>query len=269
VKELNGGAATLTWEGEFYEIRARVILGADGRFSSVRKLGQFELEYDHHDLDVVWFNLPRPEGYRHVFSFFLTTRRNYLILPKFPNLLQCGMVLRPGEFNSVLRRQPIAVMRKELESAHPAFVEFARGLEDFSAFFPLKGDTACVANWARDGIVLVGDAAHTCSPVGGIGVAVAVESAAVAASVILDAFKLNDFSRRQLDKVQALRRKDVQRVHAIQRRAGKLFVQSPAILRKAIPLGFRIADRMNLIPLVARQLITQRHPLPIDHIGGE
>jgi 2-polyprenyl-6-methoxyphenol hydroxylase-like FAD-dependent oxidoreductase len=263
VKELKDGTARVTWEGEFHEIEAKVIVGADGRFSAVRKLGRFELEYDHNDLDVVWFNMPRPEDYQHIFSFLLTARRNYLLLPKYPNLLQCGLVLRPGEFNAVIRRQPVFVMQKELAGAHPAFAEFAQGLQDFSPFFPLKGSTACVARWANDGIVLVGDAAHTCSPVGGIGVAVAVETAAVAASVIIEAFDRYDFSRGQLDKVQELRRKDVYKVHGIQQRIGWLFMRSPAFMRRLIPLIVPIASRTRMMPFFARQLVTQRRPLPL------
>jgi len=267
VKELGEGSATVTWKGEFHRLQARVIVGADGRFSSVRKLAGLDVAYDHHDLDVVWFNLPRPVGYEHVFSFFLTLRRAFLILPKYPNLLQCGMVLRPGEFNSVIRQRPLAEFQAQLAAAHPAIAEFALGLRDFSPFFPLKGNLSCAGNWAKDGLLLIGDAAHTCSPVGGIGVAIAMETAAVAADVILEAFESGDFSRRQLGKVQAARARDIARVHAFQRRVGRL-VRMPPLLRRLIPLGFRLATGLGVAPLIARQLITRQGPLPIGRVSG-
>ena len=90
-------------DGHAVEIAAKVIIGADGRFSTVRKLGGFELAYDRHDLDVVWFVLDRPAGYKHFFSFFLGMGHSFLILPKHPQQLQCGMVFPPGGFKDVKR----------------------------------------------------------------------------------------------------------------------------------------------------------------------
>ena len=259
LKGLRPGAAVVERNGADEEIRASVIVGADGRYSTVRKLRGIGLEYDHIDLDVIWFLLPRPQGYRHVFSFFLTQHHNYLILPKHPNLLQCGLVLQPGEFAAL--RQDLERLREELRRAHPVFAEFAAGLRDLSAFRPLKGNTALASHWAEDGLVLIGDAAHTCSPAGGIGVAVAVETACVAADVIRRCFEQRDFSRQRLGEIQARREKDVRAVHAIQRNA-RFMVRSGGILRRVAPRAIWLLSRTGLLPVLARRLLTQRQPLP-------
>lgn len=262
VKAVEPGAARVERDGDDWHVDARVIVGADGRFSAVRRLGGFGMAYEHHDLDVIWFNLPQPERHQHHFAFFLTLNHNYLLLPKYPDLLQCGLVAHPREYATEIRPRPIAALRAELTRAHPAFAEFAAGLTDFSPFMPLKGNVACVRDWARDGLVLVGDAAHTCSPIGGIGVAVAVETAVVASSVIVDCFARGDFSHDRLARVQQLRAPEVRRVHAIQHRGGRVFVRSPAYARRLLPLLFGVATRTGLAPLVARQLIARRRPLP-------
>ena len=61
----------------------------------------------------------------------------------------------------------LPAMRRELERAHPLFGDFAAELSDFAEFTYLKGNRACVHEWASDGVLLIGDAAHTCSPAGG------------------------------------------------------------------------------------------------------
>lgn len=112
-----------------------------------------------------------------------------------------------------------------------------------------------------------GMVAHTCSPIGGIGVAVAVEtavvaSAVVASAVIADCCAQGDFSHDRLARVQRLRAQEVRRVHAIQHRRGRLFVRSPAFARRLLPLLFGVATRTGLAPLLACRFITRRRPLP-------
>ena len=64
------------------------------------------------------------------------------------------------------------------------FTGFADSLKDFTPFFPLEGIIRFIDDWARDGLLLIGDAAHTMSPAGAIGVNVALATAAVAAQEI-------------------------------------------------------------------------------------
>jgi 2-polyprenyl-6-methoxyphenol hydroxylase-like FAD-dependent oxidoreductase len=261
LRELEGTRAEVARGGEVETIQAKVIIGADGRFSAMRKLGGFAMRYDHHDMDVVWFLLPRPAGHEHAFCFFLTARHNFLILPKHPAQLQCGIVMKPGEY-SELHHQPIETFRQELAAAHPVFAEFAAGLDSYARFRALVGNTALAHEWAQDGRVLIGDAAHTCSPAGGIGVAIAVETACVAAWVLLDAFRKGDFSRGQLARIQALREAEVRDVHELQQRVARVFLGASPLLRRLAPLGIRLGSRLGLSWILARRLLAQRKPMP-------
>jgi len=259
---LQGDRVELTKNSQKEIIRAKIVVGADGRFSTMKRLGKFVSRYDQHDLDVVWFILPRSENYKHFFSLFLTRHHNYLVLPKYPKSLQGGLILKPGEFLKI-RKKPISLLRDELKRAHPIFSDFAEKLSEFSSFHLLKGSTSYIDEWAQDGRILIGDAAHTCSPVGGIGVAIAVETAAVAADVIMEAFEKNDFSANQLKKIQSIRHKDVDLVHRTQHRAGQFFVNSPGFVRPMIPWVINFASSLNILPIFARRLLTRRAPLAI------
>lgn len=273
LRKLSGNSATVEHDGEAVTIDAKIVIGADGRYSAVRKLGAFQFRFEYHDLEVMWFLLPRPENYAHIFSFFLSKRHNFLILPKHPNLLQCGIVLMPDELKRI-RRSPIGELKDELAQAHPLFEDFAASLKDFTPFYPLIGSAAYVSEWARDGLVLIGHAAHTCSPAGGIGVAVAVETACVAAAVALECFEADDYSRQQLSRIQSLREKDVLRVLANQHRGGRALGAISGPLRKVIYLAIRLLSASGILLVLARQGLTQRAPLPLveklvssDHAG--
>lgn len=261
VSRLEDDSVWVDRDGAPVQIKARVIIAADGRFSTVRKRVGFTLLYDRYDLDVIWFVLDRPAEYEHNFSFFLTSRHSYLILPKHPSLLQCGVVLKPGEFREI-RRRPIDEFKMELERAHPVFSAFAAQLDSFAAFRRLKGSVTMVRDWARDRLVMIGDAAHTCSPVGGIGVAVAVETAAVAAWVIEHCFASGDFSHARLRRIQQIRHADVRRVHDIQTNGGRTFVRAPSAMKKLVPALIGLASRTGIIRPMARRLLVQQRPLP-------
>src|SRR6185436_2204747 len=64
------------------EVRSKVVVGTDGRFSSLRRIGKFETVYDHHDFDVLWFTLPESPNDPSAFRAYLTPSRAYLALPK-------------------------------------------------------------------------------------------------------------------------------------------------------------------------------------------
>jgi 2-polyprenyl-6-methoxyphenol hydroxylase-like FAD-dependent oxidoreductase len=165
---------------ETFEIRADVVVGADGRSSAMRRLGRFDFEYRHHDFDVVWFVIEQPADWPNTIYFSLGSDVQGLMLPKYPHQIQAGLFLPTGAWADWLDAG-IATVAERVRRLDPVFTPFADGLRDFKPFFPLEGQIILVKDWARDGLVLIGDSAHTMSPAGAIGVNVALASAAVAA----------------------------------------------------------------------------------------
>lgn len=262
VHELGNRTLAVEHDGRRVEIAAKVIVGADGRFSTIRKLGGFELAYDRHDLDVVWFVLDRPPDYKHVFSFFLGLGHSFLVLPKHPQHLQCGMVFPPGGFKEI-KRAGLDVFKQRLRRGHPAFSSFVDGVKDFSPFYPLAGSRSLVRTWAKNGVVLIGDAAHTCSPAGGIGVSIAVETACVAARVISDGLARGRLDDDALHAIQAQRQRQVREVHLIQGQA-RVMLRRPFLpLRLLVPLFAPLLTVLRILPLFARRILAQREPMPV------
>jgi 2-polyprenyl-6-methoxyphenol hydroxylase-like FAD-dependent oxidoreductase len=251
---------------EEVDVRARLVVGADGRFSTMAKLGEFEIEYEHYPFDVLWFHIERPADAVNQVSFYISRDAGYISLPKYPDLFQIGMMMTPGAFKN-FRAQGIDSIRKELRRAHPWFAAFADKLEDFSEFHVLQAKCAYRKQWARDGLLLIGDAAHTCSPIGAIGVAVAIETALVAADVILAHPSDRPFDRAVLDQVQARRNADVRKIHRMQMTAGDNFVSQSPLARIGRPLAVRIGSATGLLPKIGARLVTRRDPLPLTVLG--
>ena len=246
-----------------FEIRADVVIGADGRFSVMRKLGGFETEYEHHDLDVIWFVVEQPANWPNTMYISLGQYPQGLILPKYPHHLQAGIVLRTGVWKR-WRDDGIAAVAERVRRFDPVFSEFANGLRDFTPFFPLEGRILLVKDWARDGLLLIGDAAHTMSPAGAIGVNVALATATVAAQEIYPLIGRGPIAHEDLATVQQLREGDVRTLHRFQLGAQTgLLAQSGEhpVLSWLIPKVLPLLLHSPLLPRVQRRLFFGA-PLP-------
>ena len=235
------------------EVRAKVTLGADGRSSAVSRLGAFAHEYDQHDFDILWFSVKRPENEEGTLHAFFGPGRNYLTLPKYPDLLQCGLVMKPGEYQKILH-EGVDRLRGELLKAHPVLHPFAENLKDFEPFVLLQCRVHLVKEWAKDGCLLIGDSAHTCSPAGAVGVSVACETAIVAAEVVSKALKSGNFSKEVLGEVQIRREKDIRDIHVIQRRFGRGIAASNPVLADLAAIFIFFAAKTRIFPKLFRRM---------------
>jgi 2-polyprenyl-6-methoxyphenol hydroxylase-like FAD-dependent oxidoreductase len=139
----------------------------------------------------------------------------------------------------------VAAVAERIRRFDPIFKGFADGLTDFTPFFPLPGTLSLVRGWARDGIVLIGDAAHTMSPAGAIGVNVALATAAVAAHVIFPQLGQSPIPRSALAEIQRLRDDDVRTLHRVQRGVA-------TVLAPGGGTSFTRRLRAVLLPLIVR-----------------
>ena len=126
-----------------FEIRADVVVGADGRSSSMRRLGHFEIEYAHHDFDVIWFVIEQPPDWPNTIYFSLGSDVQGLMLPKDPHHIQAGLFLPKGAWRD-WRAAGNAAVAERVRRLDPVFTDFAENLHDFRPFFPLEGQITLV-----------------------------------------------------------------------------------------------------------------------------
>ena len=250
---------------EPFEIRTDVVVGADGRHSIVRRLGNFVTDYEHHDFDVIWFVVdPPPDWSRTI--YFSIGATPLLLLPKYPDQIQVGLLLHPDEWRS-WRKDGVEAVADRVRRLSPLFTEFTGGLRDFTPFVPLPGVILLVRDWARDGLLLIGDAAHTMSPAGAIGVNVALATAAIAAQEIYPRLGRGTIPRSVLARVQELREDDVKTMHRLQRAAGRTLLGSGSgnpVFQWLMPRVLPLAVRSGLFPLVQRRLFFGVPLPPLD-----
>jgi 2-polyprenyl-6-methoxyphenol hydroxylase-like FAD-dependent oxidoreductase len=244
------GVTGLRHGKEPFEVRADVVVGADGRYSNMARLGGFNAEYEHHDFDVIWFTIEQPPGWSSTFYVSLGDVRG-LMLPKYPHDIQAGILLPTGEWKR-WRDRGVAFVADRVRRFDPIFKGFADSLQDFRPFFPLEGLIRFVDDWSRDGLLLIGDAAHTMSPAGAIGVNVAIATAAVAAQVIYPHLGHGTMSHEQLAEVQQLRESDVRMLHRLQLGAQGVLLSRTSRNPLVRWLGPRILPLLLGSPLMPR-----------------
>src|SRR5262249_7566067 len=248
---------------EPFEVRADVVVGAHGRYSTIAKLGGFRAEYEHHDFDVIWFTVEQPPGWSNTFYVSLGPVVRGLMLPKYPHHVQAGILLPTGEWRR-WRAEGVAAVAPRGRRFDPIFNGVATSLRDSTPFFPLEGIIRLVDDWARDGLLLIGDAAHTMSPAGAIGVNVAIATAAVAAQELYPRLGRGPIAHDELRNVQRLREGDVRTLHRLQLGVQRVLLgpgpRARWVLQKVLPL-FRGSP---LLPLIQRRIFFGAPLPPLD-----
>jgi 2-polyprenyl-6-methoxyphenol hydroxylase-like FAD-dependent oxidoreductase len=260
------GVSGLRHGSDAFEVRADVVVGADGRHSALARLGGFTAAYEHHDFDVIWFTIEQPPGWSSTFYISLSSQVRGLMLPKYPHHIQAGILLPTGEWRH-WRERGVPFVAERLRRLDPVFAGFADGLRDFTPFFPLEGVIRLVKDWARDGLLLIGDAAHTMSPAGAIGVNVAIATAAVAAQVLYPRLGHGPIAREHLQEVQRLREDDVRMLHRLQLGAQRVLLSQNSrnpLVRWGVPRLLPLLLRSPLLPRVQRRLFFGAPLPPLD-----
>ena len=166
--------------GEEHEVRAVLTVGADGRGSRVRRLAGFEPKKTSPPMDVLWFKLPRDEGDQEGVVGRFGKGRIAIMLDR-DDYWQAGYVIPKGTFPE-LRRAGIEELQRRFAELIPEFAGRVGSLTDWKQVSLLSVESSRCERWYRPGLLLIGDAAHVMSPVGGVGINYAIQDAVAAAN---------------------------------------------------------------------------------------
>src|SRR5215213_3774820 len=230
--------------GASHEVRAGVTVGADGRGSRVRHLGRFEMTKTSPPMDVLWFRVPRREGDPSGGVAYFGAGREVVMLDR-GTQWQVASLIAKGSLARV-REAGLGEFRRGLASAVPQFADRFESLESWKQIAVLSVESSRVKRWHKPGLLLIGDAAHVMSPVGGVGINYAIQDAVVAANVLARPLlegtpKDEDLGRVQRQRewptrlIQALQTQIQKRLIALALKPGKTF-RLPAALRLLLRL---------------------------------
>jgi 2-polyprenyl-6-methoxyphenol hydroxylase-like FAD-dependent oxidoreductase len=197
------GVSARTREGE-RELRGQIVIGADGRASIVRRRGGFRVDDRGAPMDIVWFKLPWPEAWREPeVRAYIGGGHLLAALPAPDGLLQLAWVIMKGSYGSLRGRGITGWAQAMIEHVDAELGDhIAKHVADISRPFLLDSVTDRVRGWTRPGALLIGDAAHTMSPVGGQGLNLALRDAVVVANHLVPAFR-SGASDEQIDAAAA------------------------------------------------------------------
>jgi 2-polyprenyl-6-methoxyphenol hydroxylase-like FAD-dependent oxidoreductase len=226
-------------QGEL-EIRADLIIGADGRHSIIQARAGLERQEFGVAIDVLWMGISKKEDDpQQSLGFF--QQGKLLVLLDRGDYWQCGFVIPKGGFEDIKARG-----LPQLQNDIVSFAGFLRDrvaeLDDWSKIKLLTVQINRLRDWYRDGLLCIGDSAHAMSPAGGVGINLAIQDAVATANLLAGKLRAGPVPVDDLRKVQARREWPTRLIQAMQ-----------VFIHRRVVTG-RTSDRKESLPFVFRLL---------------
>ncbi len=246
---------TATVDGKPQEIRADLVVGADGRRSIVRDTAGFKVTEIGAPMDILWFQLShRPTDEQAVMGridsgsmFVMLDRGDYW---------QCAYVIPKGSAASV-RAGGIEKVRALILKLMPFVGERVNELKSVDDLKLLTVGVDRLEKWWQPGLLFIGDAAHTMSPIGGVGINLAIQDAVAASNILAGPLRENRLADSDLEAVQKRRLFPARATQAMQ-----VFIQNrmiaPALLNKgpvSPPWPMLLLDRFPILRRLPARLM--------------
>nr|WP_201280169.1 FAD-dependent oxidoreductase [Bradyrhizobium betae] len=233
------GVRAKTPEGPI-EIEADLTIACDGRHSTVRERAGLSVEEIGAPMDVLWFRVGRKADETENLFARVEPGKMMITFDR-GDYWQCAYVIAKGQYDAVKARGLQALLDDIVRMA-PVL---GSGIADVKSFDDVKLLTVAInrlARWTRPGLLLIGDAAHAMSPVGGVGVNLAVQDAVATANLLAGKLQHGCPSENELDAVRRRREFPVKMTQAMQ------VVVQDHIISGALQGG----ERPLKVPLVVR-----------------
>ncbi|MGB8966164.1 MAG: FAD-dependent oxidoreductase [Candidatus Cybelea sp.] len=176
------GARAMTANTEI-EIAAKFVVGADGRHSTIRDLIGFAVKDLGAPMDILWMRISKHSGDAASELGWVRTGHMVILLDR-GDYWQCAYLIAKGSF-AQLQAEGIGTLQRELAETVPMLSDRVGELDDWSKIAMLDVRVDRLERWHREGLLCIGDAAHAMSPIGGVGINLAIQDAVAAANVLV------------------------------------------------------------------------------------
>ncbi|ONI83292.1 hypothetical protein ALI22I_32630 [Saccharothrix sp. ALI-22-I] len=240
------------------ELAADLVIAADGRHSLVREQAGLPVRKFGAPMDVWWFRVPRESG-----ELSGATGRfgrgHGLVLINRGDYFQCAYLIRKGT-DELLRSEGVAAFRRRMAELVPWLAERMEAVESLDDVKLLDVKLDRLGRWHRDGLLCIGDAAHAMSPIGGVGINLAVQDAVAAATIVAAPLRRGELSPKVLAKVRRRRWLPTAVTQAVQRRIQDSFLKptlagTSGVAQGKVPLPIRLLQRFPRLQVVPGYLV--------------
>ncbi|WP_328406284.1 FAD-dependent monooxygenase (plasmid) [Streptomyces sp. NBC_00390] len=250
-------------------VHALCVVGADGRYSKVRRLAGIEAgRIEAFDFDVLWLKVPAPGGRRTPAAARLrevgVTRSGgnpVLVYPSWPDSVQIGWTLPHRSYTAAMD-EGFAAVRDAIARAVPDYADAVhaelRTMKDLTLLDVFAGSAR---TWVQDGLVLIGDAAHTHSPLGAQGINLAVQDAALLHPVLVEALRTRDVTSQALGRYEVARRPAIDAVMKFQVMQGRMMLARGGVAARLRPMVARAISRTPIGAKLTRRVAYGSSPV--------
>jgi 2-polyprenyl-6-methoxyphenol hydroxylase-like FAD-dependent oxidoreductase len=242
-------------DGAVSEVLADLVVAADGRDSAVRSASGLDLITHGAPIDVLWFRISREPSDPET-AFGRLARGHLLIMIDRGDSWQIGYLIAKGEHDA-LRARGLDAFRERIGTLAPFLGERTGEIAQWDDVKLLQVQINRLRRWWQPGLLCIGDAAHAMSPVGGVGINLAVQDAVAAARILAGPLRRRQLSTAHLARVQRRRTVPTIVTQQVQR-----LVQDRVLIRVIkgqtsgrAPLAFRVFDRVPALRAVPAWLI--------------
>ena len=237
------------------DARADLVVAADGRHSVLRERAGMRIEEYGAPMDVLWFRLSRSPGDT-AQTMGRFDRGRIVVTINRGDYWQCGYVIAKGQ-NEQIRREGLAAFRDRVARGAPHVSAHVNELVDWNQMKLLTVQVDRLAEWSRSGFLCIGDAAHAMSPVGGVGINLAIQDAVAAANLLVTPLKEKCLTPEHLRSVQRRREFPTRATQwlqlAVQRRVIAPALDSAAAFNP--PLLLRLMAKSQTLRRIPARLI--------------
>jgi len=254
----DGEAVTGVWANtpqDKLEVRADLVVGTDGRHSTVREKAGLEIIDLGAPMDVMWMRLSRHPGDGANALGRFDAGRIFIMIDR-ADYWQCAYVIKKGSFAEI-QRDGLPALRNDLRRMAPFLGDRVNEVADWDTIKLLTVAADHLRQWYQPGLLCIGDAAHAMSPIGGVGINLAIQDAVATANILAAPFLNGTLAVGDLRKVQERREwptRMTQRLQTfVQNRVIGRVLSSPQ--RPSPPFVLRLMNRWSLLQRIPARLI--------------
>jgi 2-polyprenyl-6-methoxyphenol hydroxylase-like FAD-dependent oxidoreductase len=188
-------------DGQMLDIRCDLAVAADGRHTTLRESAGLANEELGAPIDVLWFRLTRDPSNGNAQTGGYIRRNLFLVAINRDSYWQCAYVIPKGSLDK-LRAAGLDALKANVRECAPFLNDAVDELRAWEDLKLLTVQVSRLRRWYRDGLLCIGDAAHAMSPVGGVGINLAIQDAVATANLLADALREGRLQAADLEAVQ-------------------------------------------------------------------
>jgi 2-polyprenyl-6-methoxyphenol hydroxylase-like FAD-dependent oxidoreductase len=237
------------------EVRSDLVVGTDGRHSTVREKAGLKTVDLGAPMDVLWVRLTRHPSDGGQTLGRIDAGRIFIMIDR-ADYWQCAFVIQKGTFDEI-RRAGLPALRKELQRLAPFLGERVNEIASWDDISLLTVAADRLSRWYQPGLLCIGDAAHAMTPVGGVGINLAIQDAVATSNILAGPLLRGAITAEELSKVQQRREWPTRMTQRMQGLAQDRIIGRVLVSRERpeLPLLLRLMGRWPLLRRIPARLI--------------